>query len=53
MEASFDIVATFLTFDTYLGYLISFSMGLARNGTKYNRGIIHALLLPSFNDGKC
>ena len=39
------VAAAYLAFDLSLGYKISVSLGLPSNGTKYNRGIIHGLLL--------
>ena len=45
MAAMIVVAAAYLAFDLSLGYKISVSLGLPSNGTKYNRGIIHGLLL--------
>jgi len=45
MGAMLVIATAFLIIDMFMGYWISAFLGLASNGTKYNRGIIHGMLL--------
>lgn len=45
MVVMFVIATIFLIIDMSIGFSISTLIGLKSNGTKYNRGIIHGLLL--------